>query len=131
MSATHSQSLDQYVAHWKRRRAARLAANRRLAAKARADLSRVVNVLTRCYPIQRVILFGSLARGRFAPGSDIDLAVEGLPPGDFFTALAEANRLTRFWVDLKPLEELQPHFRERVLATGECVYERTLGNRTE
>jgi len=127
MSTPQPQSLDQYVAHWKRRRATRLAANRRLAAKARADLSRIIAALTSCYPIRRVILFGSLARGSFAPGSDIDLAVEGLPPGDFFTALAEANRLTRFWVDLKPLEELQPHFRERVLATGEIVYERTGG----
>jgi predicted nucleotidyltransferase len=105
-----SQPLDRYVAHWKQRRAARLAANQRLAAKARADLSRVIHALADRYPIQRIILFGSLARGGFAPGSDIDLAVEGLPPGDYFTALAEANRLTRFWVDLKPLEELQPRF---------------------
>jgi predicted nucleotidyltransferase len=131
MSTTPPSSLDRYVAHWKRRRAAQFAANQRLAAKARADLSRVIHALATHYPIQRMILFGSLARGGFAPGSDIDLAVEGLPPGDYFTALAEANRLTRFWVDLKPLEELQPHFRERVLATGECVYERTLGDRTE
>jgi predicted nucleotidyltransferase len=131
MGTPQLQSIDQYVAHWKRRRAARLAANRRLAGRARADLSRIIAALADRYPIRRMILFGSLARGGFAPGSDIDLAVEGLPPGDFFTALAEANRLTRFWVDLKPLEELQPRFQERVLATGECVYERTLGNRTE
>ena len=90
-----------------------------------------VRVLADRYPIRRIILFGSLARGNFAPGSDIDLAVEGLPPGDYFTALAAANCLTRFWVDLKPLEELQPRFRERVLATGECVYERALGDRTK
>ncbi len=131
MSTPQPQSLDRYVAHWKQRRAARLAANQRLAANARADLSRIIHALASRYPLQRMILFGSLARGGFAPGSDIDLAVEGLPPGDYFTALAEANRLTRFWVDLKPLEELQPHFRERVLATGESVYERTLSDRTE
>jgi predicted nucleotidyltransferase len=131
MSTPQPQSLDQYVSIWKRRRAARLAANQRLAAKARADLSRVMHALVSRYPIRRIILFGSLARGGFAPGSDIDLAVEGLPPRDYFTALAEANRLTHFWVDLKPLEELQPRFRERALATGECVYERTLGDRTE
>jgi predicted nucleotidyltransferase len=120
-------SLEEYVAYWKRRRAAQLAANRRLTERARADLSRIVTTLADRYPIRRLILFGSLARGNFAPESDIDLAVEGLPPGDYFTALAEVNRLTSFWVDLKPLEELSPHFRKRVLATGECIYERTVG----
>jgi predicted nucleotidyltransferase len=116
------------VAYWKRRRADQLAANQRLAERARADLAHIVIVLADRYPIRRIVLFGSLAHGDFAPGSDIDLAVEGLPPGDYFTALAEVNRLTSFWVDLKPLEELVPHFKDRILATGECVYERAFGH---
>ena len=33
------------------------------------------------------------------------------------------NRLTERWVDLKRMENLDPHFRQRVLETGQCIYE--------
>ncbi|WP_228020989.1 hypothetical protein [Microcystis sp. LEGE 08355] len=26
------------------------------------------------------------------------------------------------WIDLKPIEDLEPHFLNRVLQTGECLY---------
>ncbi|MEZ4583978.1 MAG: nucleotidyltransferase domain-containing protein [Caldilineaceae bacterium] len=58
----------------------------------------------------RVILFGSLARGRFRLDSDIDLAVAGLAKGDLFRAMAGALEFTNRWVDIKPLEEVDPHF---------------------
>jgi predicted nucleotidyltransferase len=38
-----------------------------------------------------VYLFGSAAKGRMREGSDIDLAVAGLPPEVFFHAMAEAH----------------------------------------
>ncbi|MEZ4610032.1 MAG: nucleotidyltransferase domain-containing protein [Caldilineaceae bacterium] len=66
----------------------------------------------------RVILFGSLARGRFRLDSDIDLAVAGLAKGDLFRAMAGALEFTNRWVDIKPLEEVDPHFRLRILETG-------------
>lgn len=70
------------------------------------------------FQAQQIILFGSLAKNKFTPTSDIDLAISGVAPELFFTALAEANRLTPFPVDLKPIEALDNHFRQRVLATG-------------
>ena len=40
------------------------------------------------YGVNRVRVFGSLVQeGRFHPGSDIDLAVEGLKPADYWEAL--------------------------------------------
>lgn len=36
-----------------------------------------------------VFLFGSLASGNFNPRSDIDLAVRGCPPGNFFHLLGQ------------------------------------------
>jgi predicted nucleotidyltransferase len=108
--------------HWRRRQTDQQAQNRRLAERARADLARIVDVLVQEFSARQVIVFGSLVRGHFGPNSDVDLAVEGVPPADFFVALARANRLTSSWVDLKPLEDLEPRFRERVLATGEVLY---------
>jgi len=111
-----------HVDYWRRRKAEQQAQNQRLAQQARADLERIVDVLAHRFGAKRIILFGSLVRGRFAPDSDIDLAIKGIASEDYFDALAAINRLTRRWVDLKPLEDLDPHFRQRVLATGECVY---------
>jgi predicted nucleotidyltransferase len=100
--------------------------NRQFAALARAALDPIVRVLATRFGARRIILFGSLASGRFTAESDIDLAVEGIAPEDFFAALAEVNRDAPAWVDLKPLEDLEPRFRERVLSTGECVYAREI-----
>ena len=84
----------------------------------------MVDFLVRRYDVQRVVLFGSLARDRFVAESDIDLAVEGLPAAEYFTILAEVNRLTSRWVDLKLWQDLEPYFQSRVLETGEVWYER-------
>ena len=95
--------------------------NRRLAQQARADAERVATMLRQEFGVTRVVLFGSLVKGRFGAHSDIDLAVAGLAPARFFRALAQAGTLSEFPVDLKPLEELSPHFLSRVLATGEDI----------
>jgi len=87
-------------------------------------LAAIIEVLTRQYGVRRVILFGSLRKGRFVEESDIDLAVEGLRRADFYEALGAVNRLSRWWVDLKPLEDLEPFFRERVLREGEQLFPR-------
>lgn len=113
--------MARYVAFWRRSQQQLAARQARLARQARAEASRLADHLRQQYGVHRVILFGSLVRGGFVEGSDIDLAVEGLNRADFFRALGELNSMTRFWVDLKPLEDLEPRFRERVLSTGEDI----------
>jgi predicted nucleotidyltransferase len=62
--------------------------------------------------VRRVLLMGSLARGDARPGSDIDLAVEGLGYADLFRAGAELEGEARgFAVDLVPLEDASSDFR--------------------
>ncbi|GAB4526187.1 MAG: nucleotidyltransferase domain-containing protein [Anaerolineae bacterium] len=114
---------DHFVEYWKRQQARRRHQDLQLAGEARRDLGRIVQILREDYGVRQVILFGSLARNQFTAGSDIDLAVAGLAPADFFTAWAEINRLSRFRIDLKPMESLYPHFRQRVLSRGEIIYE--------
>lgn len=114
---------DLYVTYWKQQQTLRRRQSHRLAELARRDLVRIVQILRDKYHVQRIILFGSLVKGRFMAESDLDVAVAGLAPADFFTAYAEINRLTRFPIDLKPLENLHPHFYQRVLAQGETLYE--------
>ncbi len=52
-----------------------------------ADLQQVAVVLKQRFGVRRVILFGSLADASgFHADSDVDLAVVGLAPGDYWAA---------------------------------------------
>lgn len=113
--------VDPYVAYWRVRQARQAAHNQRLSEQAHRDALAIAAMLRQEFCVTRVILFGSLAKGRFLPDSDIDLAIEGAPAATFFSALAQANKLSEFPVDLKPLEVLEPHFKARILATGEEI----------
>jgi predicted nucleotidyltransferase len=121
---------DSFVDYWKRQQAIRQRQGRQLAREARRDLARIAQVLKENYDVRQIILFGSLAKKQFTAESDIDLAVTGLAPEDFFTAYAEINRLSRFRIDLKPTERLHPHFRRRAVSQGEIIYEASGSGRT-
>ncbi|MBI4702744.1 MAG: nucleotidyltransferase domain-containing protein [Deltaproteobacteria bacterium] len=70
----------------------------------------------------RVLLIGSLARGDFRLGSDIDLVVEGLAPQRFFAACAAADRLGGiFAVDLVPFEDASALTRRRLASEGKEI----------
>lgn len=57
---------------------------------------------------REVYLFGSMATGRAHSGSDVDLAVSGLPPGKFFATLARLSALFDRPVDLVDLDDPSP-----------------------
>lgn len=109
----------EHLAAWRRLAEFEARANSAAADRARAELPGLVAILRRQYGAGRIVLFGSLARGRFRADSDIDLAAEGIPPDRFFDAYGELIATSSFPVDLKPLEALEPRFLARVLATGE------------
>ena len=67
-----------------------------------------------------VFLFGSAARNELRPESDVDMAVRGLPPGRFFSAVSEATDALGRTVDLIDLDEATPKVRY-VLGRGELV----------
>lgn len=115
---------DCYFTYWKKRRAEIEKLNRRLESQARNELRQIVSLLVDKYEAQRIFLFGSLKTGDFTEYSDIDLAVEGIKDEEFFTALAAVNRVSRFSVDLKPLEDLESYFRLRIYLEGELIYEK-------
>ncbi|PSB13047.1 DNA polymerase subunit beta [filamentous cyanobacterium CCP2] len=119
---------DKYLKYWRDRRQRQQEMNQRFALQARQEAQQMADVLVQQFGATQVILFGSLAKGRFTAESDIDLAVEGIEPAQFFAALASANRLTNRWVDLKPMEALEPYFYQRVMETGEVLYARDVSD---
>ena len=68
---------------------------------------------------KHVWVFGSIARGRRQDErSDIDLAVEGLPPNDYLRRLGELMSLTGLPVDLVELETASPQLRKQIEMFG-------------
>lgn len=113
---------QRYIESWRRHFAAQEAEGRDLARQARLALPAAVAILKK-HSVKRIILFGSLSReGRFHRGSDIDLAVEGIPAKKFFRAAADLMMGLDWPVDLKPLEDVDAFFREKILAEGEVIY---------
>ena len=116
------QNTDPYLDYWRNQQKQQQAHNQYLAQQARKNLETIIQYLIQAFPIKKIILFGSLVKNKFTEASDIDLAVEGIPPAVYFQALAQVNALSDRWIDLKPLEDLEPHFLQRVMQTGEVLY---------
>lgn len=57
---------------------------------------------------REVYLFGSAAEGGMREGSDVDLAVSGLPPETFFRAMGQAARELDRPLDMVDLDEHSP-----------------------
>ena len=72
--------LDSYLRGWHRRWEERQQADAASARQARRIAEALARTLLQRYGARRVVLVGSLARGEFVAGSDIDLAAEGIPP---------------------------------------------------
>lgn len=75
---------------------------------------------------QRVVLFGSVARraradGRLTSVSDIDLAVAGINPADYFFMHADVGRLSPVPVDIVLLEDCSEQLRAVVERDGISV----------
>lgn len=67
----------------------------------------------------KVMLFGSLARGDFHAWSDIDLAIWGVPPGDYFRAVAFASGFSAVYtVDLVDAEDCSESLRQHIQGEG-------------
>ena len=86
--------------------------------EAQALATRCATVLRRCFGARRVIPFGSVVGvGTWHAGSDLDLAVEGIAPEQFFRAWAALRQLLPpgLEVDLVDLEHAGEALRARIL----------------
>lgn len=113
---------QKYIDYWRDRQMKQNIESAELARQAWIDVQKVAELLSARFGATRIIVFGSLVRGEcFDAESDIDMAVAGITPADFFTAMAAANEISHQWVDLKPMESLDPHFLQKVLTMGKSI----------
>ena len=76
--------------------------------------------LLRSLGATEVYVFGSAAKGEPQAGSDLDLAVSGLPPQVYFSAVSKASDLLGRPVDLVDLNDDTPRVRY-LLRSGELI----------
>jgi uncharacterized protein len=95
---------------------------REKARELRQLLPALVDILVREFRVTRVVLFGSLVMGLAHPDADIDLAVEGLAPEQYFRALVRCDEVADCHVDLVPLEEVGSELLRIIEAQGEVLH---------
>ncbi len=111
-----------YIAGLRARERAITSARAARAGTLRARLPALVECLVDHFRVRRVVLFGSLAGGQVHEHSDIDLAVEGLAPEEYWKALVQLSDLAGAGVDLVCLENAAPSLRRRVERHGEVLF---------
>lgn len=90
----------------------------------RQDVLKEICDLAEKYQIEKVILFGSRARGDFKRTRDIDLAVEGGEVESFALDIDEETT-TLLQYDIVDLSRrIQPELRESIEREGKILYEK-------
>ena len=90
----------------------------------RPEVIEEIRNLAQKYDIEKVILFGSRARGDFRRASDIDIAVTG---GDFarFALDVDEETSTLLEYDIVNLDrDMQDELRESIEKEGRVLYEK-------
>lgn len=116
---------DKYLQYWQRVQAEEQQHLRLATQRAWQEAQQIAHCLRQNFGATQIIVFGSLARDRLTATSDIDIAVAGIARDRYFEAVAAVNDLSDRWVDLKPLEDLELHFKRRVLETGRILVDAT------
>lgn len=101
-----------------RRRQEAAQAETRRASRLRAELEAALREARPATGFHRAWLVGSLARGGFGSGSDVDVVVEGASEEEAGRLWGALARRLDAPLDLMRLESLEPSFRARVLEEG-------------
>jgi predicted nucleotidyltransferase len=90
-----------------------------------AEAQRLAAVAAASFPVERVYLFGSVAKARpISVWSDIDLAVEGVPGDMIWRLTAALAAQTRYALDVRRVEDLDAALAQRVVREGVVLYAR-------
>lgn len=114
---------DAYIAHFKKREKEKAEQRKKVAQQALKEVKKKVPALTGDFPeIKKIMLFGSLAEGRFGRSSDIDLYIEGLKPENYYKALHKLEDLLGKEVELYTDTDSKD-FIEKIKTRGIVLYE--------
>lgn len=89
-----------------------------------SDIARSIQIIEKIllrHGANKVILYGSLARGDHHAQSDIDICVEGLPDQNYFRAYAECLMQTQHAMSVLDFSNTTGYFRQRIIEEGKII----------
>jgi len=114
-----NQDYSKYIEAWRKRLARAEEGRKEYHRKALEFAKKTARRLKGEFGAQQVYLFGTcIDESRFRFDSDIDLAVVGIKPEDFFKAWAAVERDSEFIIDLVDLETAPLTLKRRVEEMG-------------
>ena len=114
---------QRFIDYWRQQQQQQAGEIALLKKQAWKDVKQIAAMLKQNFGVTRVFVYGSLLKERFSANSDIDIAAAGIPKERFFGALAAVNQSCDRWVDLKPIESLEPYFWQRIQSQGVWIDE--------
>ncbi|MEW6685169.1 MAG: nucleotidyltransferase domain-containing protein [Candidatus Edwardsbacteria bacterium] len=88
------------------------------------ELAKIVEI-TKEFGAKKLLLFGSCLED-IESARDIDIAVSGINPKDFFRYYGKVSQAVRDEVDIIDLDEVREHLCRRILSKGKTIYERQI-----
>lgn len=116
---------QRFTDYWQQQQQRQLAQFKVLKYRAWQDTQHIAKVLRQDFGATGIFVYGSLVKDQFSAESDIDIAVTGIAKDRFFEAIAVVNDGCDRWVDLKPIESLEPYFWQRIQSQGIWIDEAT------
>ena len=116
---------QRFTDYWQQQQQRQLAQFKVLKYRAWQDTQHIAKVLRQDFGATGIFVYGSLVKDQFSAESDIDIAVTGIAKDRFFEAVAVVNDGCDRWVDLKPIESLEPYFWQRIQSQGIWIDEAT------
>lgn len=90
----------------------------------KSELAKIVEV-SKEFGARKVLLFGSCLED-IEVARDIDLAVSGIKPSEFFRYYGKVSMMVEDEVDIIDLDDVREHLYKRILSKGKVIYERSL-----
>jgi len=83
---------------------------------------KTITDISKEFGAKRVLLFGSCLED-IESARDIDIAVSGIRPREFFKYYGKVSMAVDDEVDIVDLDDIREHLYKRVLSKGQVVYE--------
>lgn len=85
------------------------------------ELDKIVDI-SKEFGAKKVLLFGSCLED-IKSAKDIDIAVAGIKPREFFKYYGKVSMRVDDEVDIVDLDDIREHFYKRILSQGRVLYE--------
>ncbi len=88
----------------------------------KSELAKIVGI-SKEFGAKKVLLFGSCIED-IESAHDIDIAVSGIEPKDFFKFYGKDSMALKDEVDIVDLDDAREHIYKRILSKGKIIYKK-------